>query len=103
VFGHGLRGLSERWANHNLEELVSLAYLVDLDKDGSISWEDFYHFNSSIFDCLQVSHSPTPSVHPPYTLRTPSVHPLHAPLHPPTPSYTLIHPNSGTARRRQNS
>jgi hypothetical protein len=54
VFGHGLRGLSDRWASHNLEELVSLAYLVDLDKDGSISWEDFYHFNSSIFDCLQV-------------------------------------------------
>ena len=53
VFGHGLRGMGKRWNMLDLEELSSLGYLVDLDKDGHVSWEDFYHFNSSIFDCLQ--------------------------------------------------
>jgi hypothetical protein len=54
TFARGVKTFSSRWAQFDLEELTCLAYLIDMDRDGSISWDDFYSFCSTVSDAYRM-------------------------------------------------
>lgn len=51
--GAGLQTMSEKWSSYSLDQLLSVALLLDLSGEGSVSYEDFLSFIQLANDSLQ--------------------------------------------------
>ena len=49
----GLQTLSEKWSQYTFDELLSVALLLDLSGEGSVSYEDFLNFVNLANDSLK--------------------------------------------------
>ena len=48
----GLKALSQRWLLYTNDELYSLAFLLDINERGRVSWTDFYDFCVGVHEAL---------------------------------------------------
>ena len=57
----GLKSLSDRWLTYSSDELYSLAFLMDINEKGSVSWTDFFEFMLGIHEALAEDYRQNPA------------------------------------------